>query len=137
MDIWKMLKQTFSSTFSLNYKNCTIFYMSKYLNILNDVIWVTTLVYVQMYIRLWYFNTGFGKNQVMFYGYFKILGPIIKCTITTLKQQISKIKINKALKYIRRWLLPIHTKIKLLCTKWPKNVTFQNTLNFLGPFQYM
>ncbi len=26
----------------------------------------------------------------MFYGYFKILGPIIKCMITTLKQQISK-----------------------------------------------
>jgi hypothetical protein len=49
---------------------------------------VTTLVYVQMYIRFWYFNMGYGKNWVMFYGYLKILGPIIKCTITTLKQQI-------------------------------------------------
>jgi hypothetical protein len=45
---------------------------------------------------------GFGKNQVMFYGYFKILGPVIKCMITTLKQKNSKIKINKTLKYIKR-----------------------------------
>jgi hypothetical protein len=56
---------------------------------------VATLVYVQTYIWFWYFNMGFGKNQVMFYGYFKILGPITKCMITTLKQQISKKKKKK------------------------------------------
>jgi hypothetical protein len=63
---------------------------------------VATLVYLQTNIRFWYFSMGFGKNQIMFYGYFKILGPIIKCMITTLKQQIKKIKVNKTLKYIRR-----------------------------------